>query len=67
MNFLKNNFSQSLVYAGINTRISLVGSSGGGNQTCSSTLVLLSMYTLEILGRRNQPKGGLEIPVLPIL
>ena len=27
-------------------------------------IVLLSLYTLEILGRRNQPQG-LEIPVLP--
>ena len=40
---------------GISTRLSIAGSSGGGNQTCSSTLVLFPMYTLEILGRGNQP------------
>ena len=54
------------VQAGINTELSTVGSSGGGNETCSSTLVLFSMYTAEILGRGNQPQGW-EIPVLPIL
>ena len=41
--------------------LSIVGSSGGGrgegDQTCFSTLVLFSMYTLEILRRGNQPQG----------
>ena len=37
--------------------LSIAGSSGGGNQTCFSTLVLFSMYTLEIQGRGNQPQG----------
>ena len=40
-----------------NAGLSTADSSGGGNQTCSSTLVLFSMYTLEILGRGNQPQG----------
>ena len=35
---------------------------GRGNQTCSNTLVLFSMYTLEILGREVNLRG-----VLPIL
>ena len=51
---------------GINTGLSIAGSSGGGNQTCPSTLVLFSMHTLEILGRENQPQGW-EIPMLPTL
>ena len=38
----------------INTGLSIAGSSGGGNQTRSSTSILFSMYTLEILGRGNQ-------------
>ena len=51
---------------GINTGLSIVGSSGGGNQTCSNTLVLFSMYTLESLGRGNQPQG-VGSPYAPIL
>ena len=45
---------------------SIAGSSGGGNQTCSSTLQY-SLYTpLEILGRGNQPQGvgNLSLPTL---
>ena len=53
-------------YTGINTGQSNAGSSGGENQTCSSTLALFSMYALEILGRGNQPQGW-EISVLPTL
>ena len=51
-------------HAGINIGLSVAGCLGGGNQTCSSTSVLFSMYTVEILGRGNQPQGW-EIPVLP--
>ena len=39
----------------------------GGNQTCSSTLVVFSMCTLEILGRGKSTSQGWEIPVLPTL
>ena len=35
----------------------LVVQEGGGNQTCFSTLVLFSMYTLEILGRKINLRG----------
>ena len=51
---------------GIDTRLLIAGSSGGGNQAYSTTLVLFSVYTLEILGRGNQPQGW-EIPLLPTL
>ena len=37
-----------------------------GNQTCSSTVILFSMYILEILERGNPPQWW-EIPVLPTL
>ena len=47
----------SPVSAGINTGLSIAGSSGGENQTCSSTSVLFSMYTIEILGRGSQRQG----------
>ena len=40
-----------------NTGLSIAGSLGRGNQTCSNALVLFSMYTLEILGQGNQPYG----------
>ena len=39
----------------------------GGNQTCSSTLVVFSMCTLEILGKGKSTSQGWEIPVLPTL
>ena len=35
--------------SGTNTGLLIAGSSGWGNQTCSSTLVLFSMYALEIV------------------
>ena len=55
--------------SGIHTGLSIADSSGGGNQTCSSTLVLFSMDTLALkkfLGKGNQPQGW-EIPVFPTL
>ena len=53
--------------SGFYTGSSITSSSGGGNQTCSSTsVVTVSMYTLEILGRGSQPQGW-EILMLPIL
>ena len=47
--------AQTYIYtlSGINTGLSIASSSGGGNQTCSSTLVLFCMYTSEILGVGN--------------
>ena len=37
-----------IAYTGINTGLLSAVSSGGGNQICSSILVLFSMYTFEI-------------------
>ena len=49
---------------GINTGLSIAGYLREGNQTSSRTLVLFSMYSLETLGRGNQPQGW-EIPLFP--
>ena len=47
----------------INTGLSIAGSSEGG---ITHVPILFSVYTLQILGRGNQPQGW-EIPVLPTL
>ena len=48
--------------SGISTGLSIAG----GNQTCSNTLALFSMYSSEVLGRGTQPQEW-EIPVHPTL
>ena len=58
--------SLDLVLVVVDTGLLIAGSSGGENQIYSNTLVLFSVYTLEILGKGNQPQGW-EIPVLPTL
>ena len=58
---------KNIYVAGINTRLSIASSSGGREiRPVSVLLVLFSVYTIEILGRGNQPWGW-EIPLLPTL
>ena len=53
------------LYAGINTGLSIAGSSGGGNQTCFSTLVLFSKYTCIRYPREGKSISGVGNPCAP--
>ena len=52
--------------SGINTGLSSADSSGGGNQTCSSALLLFSMYIVHFRNsREGKSTSGVGNPCAP--